>query len=98
MDQSKFFKLSARNQGPPGKTHAMLLSLARALGCLALIAYASTVFAQRTGVEKDGVAGTIETDDNAPGKATEIRAIGTDGKLQQKVDDEYLPGYQVSQQ
>ena len=98
MDQSKFFKLSARNQGSPGKTHAMLLSLARALVCLALIAYAATVFAQHTVVEKNGLAGTIETDYNAAGKAMEMRTIGTDGKLQQKVDYEYLPGYQVPQQ
>lgn len=98
MDQSKFFKVIARDQGLPGKTHAMLLSLARALVCLALIAYATTVFAQRTVVEKNGLAGTIETDYNAAGKATEMRTIGTDGKLQQKVDYEYLPGYQVPQQ
>ena len=54
--------------------------------------------AQRTVVEKNGVGGSIETDYNAAGKATEMRTIGADGKLQQKVDYEYLPGFYVAQQ
>ena len=49
-------------------------------------------------MEKNGVGGTIETDYNAAGKATEMRTIGPDGKLQQKVDYQYLPGYYGAQQ
>nr|MBA3915501.1 hypothetical protein [Terriglobales bacterium] len=44
-----------------------------------------------------GVGGRIETDHNAEGKAIRIRTIGQDGKLQQKSEYEYLPGYYVAQ-
>lgn len=54
--------------------------------------------AQHTSVENNGLAGKIETDYNAAGKATEMRTISADGKLQQKVDYEYLPGYYGAQQ
>jgi hypothetical protein len=54
--------------------------------------------AQHTVVEKNGLNGSIETDYNAAGKATEMRTIGADGKLQQKVVYEYLPGFYVAQQ
>lgn len=54
--------------------------------------------AQHTVVENNGVGGRIETDYNAAGKATEMRTIGPDGKLLQKIDYEYLPGYYVAQQ
>ena len=54
--------------------------------------------AQHTTVEKNGLAGTIETDYNAANKATEMRTLGVDGKLQQKVQYEYLAGYYVPQQ
>ena len=54
--------------------------------------------AQHTVVEKNGLNGLIESDYNAAGKATEMRTIGADGKLQQKVDFEYLPGFYVAQQ
>lgn len=56
------------------------------------------VMAQRTTVEKNGLAGTIETDYNSAGKATEMRTIGTDGKLQQRVQYENLPGNYVPDQ
>lgn len=61
--------------------------------CLACVAVA-----QHTSVENNGLAGKIETDYNAAGKATEMRTISADGKLQQKVDYEYLPGYYGAQQ
>lgn len=54
--------------------------------------------AQHTTVEKNGVNGRIETDYNAAGKAIEMRTIGPDGKVQQKVDYEYPPGSYVAQQ
>jgi hypothetical protein len=54
--------------------------------------------AQHTVVEKNGVSGRIETDYNAANKATQMRTIGADGKLQQKVDYEYLPGFYIAQQ
>ncbi len=63
-----------------------------------LVASAAIASAQRTVVENNGVGGRIETDYNAAGKATEMRTIGADGKLQQKADYEYLPGYYVAQQ
>lgn len=66
---------------------------------LALLACsAAFASAQRTVVEKNGVGGRIETDYNTAGKATEMRTIGTDGKLQQKANYEYLPGYYTAQQ
>jgi hypothetical protein len=54
--------------------------------------------AQRTVVKKNGVGGRIETDYNVADKAVEMRTIGPDGKLQQKVNYEYLPGYYDPQQ
>ncbi len=54
--------------------------------------WAPPIVAQHTTVEKNGLAGTIETDYNTAGKASEMRTIGTDGKLQQRVQYEYLPG------
>ncbi len=54
--------------------------------------WAPPIVAQHTTVEKNGLAGTIETDYNAAGKASEMRTIGADGKLQQRVQYEYLPG------
>ena len=56
---------------------------------------AQPAVAQHTTVEKNGLAGTIETDHNAAGKATEMRTIGVDGKLQQRVVYDYLPGYYI---
>ena len=53
--------------------------------------------AQHMEVRKNG-AGTIELDYNAAGKVTETRTVGPDGKVQQKVDYEYLPGYFGAQQ
>ena len=63
-----------------------------------LVCGAATATAQHTVVEKNGLNGSIQTDYNAAGKATEMRTIGADGKLQQKVDYEYLPGFYVAQQ
>ncbi len=54
--------------------------------------WATPLVAQHTTVEKNGLAGTVETDYNAAGKASEMRTLGTDGKLQQRVQYEYLPG------
>ena len=63
-----------------------------------LVCSAATGMAQHTVVEKNGLNGSIETDYNAAGKATEMRTIGADGKLQQKVDYEYRPGFYLAQQ
>ena len=54
--------------------------------------------AQHTVVENNGVGGRIETDYNAAEKVTQMRTLDAEGKLQQKVDYEYLPGYYVAQQ
>ena len=63
-----------------------------ALLWFALGFWAAPVIAQHTTIEKNGLAGTVETDYNAAGKASEMRTVGTDGKLQQRVQYEYLPG------
>ncbi len=54
--------------------------------------------AQHTEVKSNGPNGKIEMDYNAAGKVTQTRTIGADGKVQQKVDYEYLPGYFGAQQ
>ncbi len=59
---------------------------------------ATTAIAQHTVVKNNGANGTIEMDYNAAEKITETRTIGPDGKVQQKADYEYLPGYYVAQQ
>jgi hypothetical protein len=83
----------------PENHHASIAALSYVLALSALLACGtSTGMAQHTVVEKNGVAGRIETDYNAAGKATEMRTIGADGKLQQKVDYEYVPGYYGAQQ
>ena len=69
------------------------LCLLALLGCGVAIAVA-----QHTEVRNNGVNGKIEMDYNAAGKVTETRTIGPDGKVQQKVDYEYLPGYYGAQQ
>ncbi len=67
-------------------------------GMALLILGAATALAQHTVIKKNGVGGRIETDYNAADKAIEMRTIGPDGKLQQKVNYEYLPGYYDPQQ
>ena len=75
------------------------MSLSKLLALFALLVCgAATGIAQHTVVKKNGVGGRIETDYNTADKATQMRTIGADGKLQQKVDYEYLPGYYVAQQ
>jgi hypothetical protein len=54
--------------------------------------------AQHTEVKDNGVGGKIEIDYNPAGKVTEMRTIGADGKVQQKADYEYIPGYYSAQQ
>ncbi len=76
---------------------AQLLELVLALTAL-LVCGAAIAMAQHTVVEKNGVGGRIETDYNAAGKTTEMRTIGADGKLQQKVEYEYVPGHYFAQQ
>jgi hypothetical protein len=69
------------------------------LWLLALLAGSvPTAIAQHTEVRNNGVNGKIEMDYNAAGKVTETRTVGPDGKVQQKVDYEYLPGYYTAQQ
>jgi hypothetical protein len=83
----------SQNQHPLVTSFSQLLALFTLLVC-----GAATGMAQHTVVEKNGVGARIETDYNAAGKTTEMRTIGSDGKLQQKVDYEYLPGFYVAQQ
>lgn len=82
----------------PRTQHELISRLPRIFVCFALAFGANIAAAQKTVVEKNGLAGTIETDYNAAGKATEMRTIGADGKVQQRVQYEYLPGYYVPQQ
>lgn len=63
-----------------------------------IVTLTATGIAQHTVVRNNGVGGRIETDYNAAGGAAEIRTIGADGKLQQKVNYEYQPGYYVPQE
>ncbi len=78
---------------------ALVSRLSWVLALSALLACnAATGMAQHTVVEKNGVGGRIETDYNAAEKVTQMRTLGADAKLQQKVDYEYLPGYYVAQQ
>ena len=83
----------------PKNQHALVSILSQVLALSALlVCSAGTGMAQHTVVEENGVSGKIETDYNSAGKTTQMRTIGADGKLQQKVDYEYLPGYYVAQQ
>ena len=83
----------------PQKQNAFISGLSQVMALSALLVCSATGgMAQRTVVEKNGVGGRIETDYNNADKATEMRTIGADGKLQQKVDYEYLPGYYAAQQ
>ena len=93
----KFYQLTPkRMRSPKGVLRARST---RGIGALAvLMCWAGTVLAQHTAVAKNGVGGRIETDFDAADKATEMRTIGPDGKLQQKVNYEYLPGYYGPQQ
>jgi len=82
----------------PQNQHVLFSSFSQVLALSALlVSGAATGMAQHTVVGKNGVGGRIETDYNAANKATEMRTIGSDGKLQQKVDYEYIPGYYVAQ-
>jgi len=58
----------------------------------------SAASAQCTVVQDNGVNGKIEMDYNAAGKVTQTRTIDADGKVRQKVEYEYLPGYYNAQQ
>lgn len=95
-------ELTGRRQYVPRQWFALISSalslLLRLALSLALGFCAAPATAQHTTVEKNGLAGTIETDYDAAGKATEMRTIGTDGKLQQKVQYQHLPGYYVPDQ
>lgn len=83
----------------PRKTRFVLSRLSGVIALSAAVAYSvATGMAQRTVVENKGAGGKIETDYNASEKVTEMRTLGADGKLQQKVAYEYLPGYYVAQQ
>lgn len=73
--------------------------IARALALWVLLGcFAGTAGAQHTEVQASGAGGKVEMDYNAAGKVTQTRTIAPDGKLQQKVDYEYLPGYYGAQQ
>jgi hypothetical protein len=93
-----FRKLAPRGRHVPQNHRSLAPNFLPLLALSTLLACSTATVAQHTAVEKNGVSGTIETDYNAAGKATEMRTLGADGKLQQKVDYEYLPGYYVAQQ
>ena len=82
--QENCLQSGVRHPGP-------LLVLLALLGC-------GTALAQHTVVKNNGANGKIEMDYDAAEKVTETRTIGPDGKVQQKVDYEYLPGYHGAQQ
>ncbi len=63
-----------------------------------LICGAALSFAQKTVVQDAGGGRKLEFDYNAAGLVTEQRTIGADGKLEQKVNYEYPPGYFVANQ
>jgi len=69
------------------------LVLLNLLACSAV-----TGFAQHTTVKDAGGGRKIEMDYNAAGQVTQQRTLGADGKVQQKTDFEYLPGYFGAQQ
>ncbi len=60
------------------------------------IAYVAPSFAQKTEVRDAGGGRKLEFHYNAAGQVTEQSTIGADGKLEQKVDYEYRPGYFVA--
>lgn len=98
MYRRNFLRHNSSEERVAGKRRR-LASGSRVIALLVLLGCGgASLLAQHTKVEKNGLAGTIETDYNAADKATEMRTLGTDGKIQQKVDYEYLPGYQVPQQ
>ena len=95
----EFFTLSSRGHHVQQNPHAFVSRILWALAPFTLLAFgAATTIAQHTEVRNNGVGGKIELDYNAAGKVTEMRTIGADGKVQQKVDYEYLPGYYGAQQ
>ena len=54
--------------------------------------------AQKTVVQDAGAGRKVEMDYNAAGKVVQTRTIGADGKVQEKVDFDYQPGYLNAQQ
>ena len=70
--------------------------------CCALFAVltcsAASSLAQKTVKQDAGGGRKLEFDYNAAGQVTEQRTVGSDGKLEQKVDYEYRPGYFVADQ
>jgi hypothetical protein len=65
---------------------------------MVLTCSAAPSFAQKTVVQDAGGGRKLEFDSNAAGQVTEQRTIGANGKLEQKVDYEYRPGYYVADQ
>ena len=59
---------------------------------------AASSLAQKTVRQDAGGGRKLEFDYNAAGQVTEQRTLGADGKLEQKVDYEYRPGYFVAAQ
>ena len=83
----------------PQNQNAWLWRISQTLALSALLTFgAPATLAQHTVVENNGVSGRIEMDYNAAEKVTQMRTLGPDGKLQQKADYEYLPGYYVPKQ
>jgi len=97
MLPDKLYELNAESVRSHDEVLTTRLKLSISVLAL-LMCCAGSALAQHTAVVKNGVGGRIETDFNAADKATEMRTIGPDGKLQQKVNYEYLPGYYVPQQ
>jgi hypothetical protein len=65
---------------------------------LFLVVLHRPAFAQRTTVKPIGGGSKMEFDYNAADQVVETRTINPDGKLLQKVDYEYLPGFLAAQQ
>jgi hypothetical protein len=78
--------------------HFFVLRIGRVLALSLLTCSAATALGQHTEVRNNGVNGKIEMDYDAAGRVIETRTVAADGKVQQKVDYEYLPGYYGAQQ
>ena len=98
IQPQEFRNLSSRGWHVPQNKDSFASSLSQVLALAGLlVCSAASGMAQHTVVEKNGVGGRIETDYNAANKATQMRTIAPDGKLQQKVEYEYLPGNALQQ-
>ena len=66
--------------------------------CALMVLNTTATFAQKTVVQDLGGGRKMELDYNAADKVTETRTLESDGKLLEKIDYEYVPGYFGPQQ